>query len=166
ADEGLFERSELRAVGQSLHRKHVSAVGLVGQRAAGADRIAVEKHGAGAAHLHVARALGAGQPESVAQHVEEEVLRVDAQAHRLAVQPELDLHPSPPFRRMRRIHASQYSSTKGSRYLRGARRAAYSRVSGRVLPSTCAMACTRLARSSVAAATTAHGTSRPTTRTP
>ena len=40
---------------------------------------AVDEHGAGAADLDVAGALRAGEPQSVAQHVEQQLLRLDVQ---------------------------------------------------------------------------------------
>ena len=55
--------------------------GVGGQEAAGADRLSVEEHRAGTAHLHVAGALGARQAEPVAQDVKEELLRLDLTHH-------------------------------------------------------------------------------------
>ena len=44
---------------------------------AGAHRLAVEMHRAGAAQRHAAAELGAGQAERVAQHPQQGCLRID-----------------------------------------------------------------------------------------
>ncbi len=51
-----------RAGLEAFDRAHVAAVGLDGEREAGAHRLAVELHRAGAADAVLAADLGAGQP--------------------------------------------------------------------------------------------------------
>ena len=53
------------------------AVGLDGEQDARAHRLAVEQHGAGAAHPVLAADVGAGEAEVVAQEVREQQARLD-----------------------------------------------------------------------------------------
>ena len=57
---------------------------------AGAHRLAVEVHGAGAAQGHAAAELGAGEAQRVAQHPQQRRFRIDVDLHGLAVDVELD----------------------------------------------------------------------------
>src|SRR5581483_9254564 len=51
----------------------------------GGDRDVVDEHRARAAHLDVARALGAGEAQTVAQDVEQQLARLHLEAHGRAV---------------------------------------------------------------------------------
>ena len=77
AREGILEPCELVPLGETLDRQHFAAFRVGCQEAAGGHGTAVDEHRARAAHLHLARALGAGQPETVAQKVEQQLLRLD-----------------------------------------------------------------------------------------
>ena len=70
-------RANSGSLGQPLDRRHLAAVRVRGEIAAGADGQPVDEHGAGAADLDVAGALGAGQAEPVAEQVEQQLLRLD-----------------------------------------------------------------------------------------
>ena len=68
------------------------AVGLHGEHQAGAHRLAVEQHRAGAADAVLAAGMGAGEPELLAQAVEQGLARLDLDGVRAAVDGKLDLH--------------------------------------------------------------------------
>ena len=65
--EGSLQRRQ-RAIGKTLHRTHRATFHRSGRHEAGAGRLAVEQHRAGAAVAGVAADLGAGQAEFVAQN--------------------------------------------------------------------------------------------------
>ena len=65
------------AVGQTLDGPDLATLGLDGEIGAGAHGRAVHQHRAGAAHLDVARALGALEAELLPQDVEEQAVRHD-----------------------------------------------------------------------------------------
>ena len=77
AGERLLEPLELGPLGEPLDRRHLAPARVGGEVAARADRQAVDEHRARAADLDVARALRAGQPERVAEEVEQQLLRLD-----------------------------------------------------------------------------------------
>ena len=122
---------EARIVCETLDRRDLAPVGVGRERATGADRKAVEQHGARSTNLDVARALRAQKTEVVSDQLEQEPPRLGLDLTALAVDRELDLHvvysrPFPgagleprPARCTRRAHASQYSSTSPSLYLSG-----------------------------------------------
>ena len=76
-DERLLDRVKALWSRQTFDGLDRPALGLVGQGAAGTDGRAIEEHRAGAADLGIARALGAGQPQSVAQKIEQNRPRLD-----------------------------------------------------------------------------------------
>ncbi len=69
--EGLLDGVQLAPVGQSLDRGDLPAGRLAGRDQAGADRLAVEVDGAGAALALLAGVLGPGQGEPFAQQVQQ-----------------------------------------------------------------------------------------------
>ena len=85
-------------------------VGVGGEVAARADGEAVDQDGACAAHLHVARALGAGQPERVAEEVEQQLLRREVADDLAAVDATGELHRG--LRRRARPAAARRPSTR------------------------------------------------------
>ena len=122
--ERLLELREPLLLAQPLDRQDVAPVRVGGEQAAGADGLAVEQHGARAAHLHLAGGLRALQVEAIAQEVEQQLLRLDLAHDRCAVDRELQVHAPRPDgaasrRSRRRVQADQYSSTKRSWYLSG-----------------------------------------------
>ena len=68
------------------------AFGLHREDEAGAHRLAVDQHGAGAADAVLAADVGAGQPQLVAQAVGERQARLDVDADLLAVDLEFGGH--------------------------------------------------------------------------
>src|SRR5262249_47202877 len=70
-DERLLHRVELLAVGQPLDRDDRAALGLAARDQARADEDTVEVDRARPALALLAGVLGAGQPEPLAQHVEQ-----------------------------------------------------------------------------------------------
>jgi hypothetical protein len=62
------------------------------ERHAGIDGLAIEENGAGAARAFVAHALRAGEPERLAERVEERSMRRDVDADPIAVHLERDVH--------------------------------------------------------------------------
>ena len=90
------ERGGDRLVGlglaEALDGRDVAAVGLDREVRAGADRETVDEDRAGAAHLDVAGALGAGQLEALAQDVEQQLLGLDVERRQASVQARLDAH--------------------------------------------------------------------------
>ena len=91
-DERLLDRVEPVRTRQTFDRLDLPAVGLVGERAARAHGRAVEEDGAGATDLRVARTLGAGQPEIVAQDIEQNRPRFDLDRNRPTVHGRLKAH--------------------------------------------------------------------------
>ena len=102
--EGLLHRMEVADRADALDRRHLVAVGLDGEDGAGLHRLAVEEHGAGPARGGVAADHGSGQPELLAQEVDEELSRLDLRRVALAVDRHRDLSQLDllPIRRMRR----------------------------------------------------------------
>src|SRR5262249_19105905 len=93
-DEGLLERMELPVPLEPLHREHLAAVGLDTEDGARLDRPPVEQHGAGAAVAGVAADVGPGEPEALAEQVDQQEPRLDVGGPLLAVDRDLDLHSS------------------------------------------------------------------------
>src|SRR6266545_284667 len=95
--EGLLERMQ-RLAGRrdSLDRADLVAVGLDRQHEAGADRLAVDEHCAGAAHAVLAADVGAGEIQVLTQEVRERRAHVHAAVVLLSVhlQPQWALHPA------------------------------------------------------------------------
>src|SRR5437870_5138276 len=77
AERGLKRMQRVaRAVSEALHGLDLVAVRLDGEHEAGADRLAVQQHGAGAAHPVLASNVRSGEAQVVAQEVGEEQPRL------------------------------------------------------------------------------------------
>ena len=107
--ESVLQPGELRPFGEAFDRRHVLSVGIRGQVAARADGKPVHEHRACAAHLHVARALGAGQPERVPEEIEQQLLRREVADDLAAVDATGELHRR--LRRRARPDAARRPST-------------------------------------------------------
>jgi len=119
AREGVLEPFELGSLGQPLDGQHLAPLGVSREEATGRDRSSVYQHGARPAGLHVAGPFRAREPQSIAEEVEQQLLRLDLPRYLAAVDSKLELHAggmpsSAPARRARRIQAAQYSSRKRS----------------------------------------------------
>ncbi len=135
---------------------HLAALGVGREEAAGADRAPVDEHRAGAADLDVAGALRAGEPELVAQDVEQQLLRLDLADDGAPLTLSSSLTPAPS---VARAHAAPHATPPSTRrrsaslVLLGAqsarRRSARDRAASS--PSVAAIAWSRTARSSVTA---------------
>src|SRR5262249_8396651 len=160
---GLMERR----ADKSLQRLHLSAVDVAGEEAARADRRPVDQHGAGPADLALARLLDAGEPELLAQEVEQQFVGGDCPLEWLAIDDRSDgLGHGRPLgweSLTRRHQAIQYSSVNSSVYLVPNSSLATGWGIGTVSPSALATNCSCAARSRVIAAHTAHLVSSPTT---
>src|SRR5436189_1402190 len=77
--ESRLQRVELvrAARREALDGRQLSAVRLHREHQAGAHRLAVEQHGAGAAHAVLAADVGAGEPQVLAEEVAQEEPRLD-----------------------------------------------------------------------------------------
>ena len=84
-EELLLQRMQLGALRHALDGLDRAALGLGAEHQAGADQAAVEQHAAGAAVAGRAAFLAAGQVELVAQHVEQGLLGLAEELHRIAV---------------------------------------------------------------------------------
>ena len=89
--ERLLERMEGRAVGHPLDGLDLGAVGLDREHRAGLRALAVDVDRARAAVARVAADVGAGQPEDVAQEVDEQEARLDVGLAGLAVDGDRDV---------------------------------------------------------------------------
>ena len=87
--EGLLERVELAVLGQAFDRLQLGAVGLDREHDAGARGLAVEQDRAGATNPVLAAHVRAGEPQVLAQEIDEELSRLAAAFVLHAV----DLHP-------------------------------------------------------------------------
>ena len=92
ARERLFEPRELRPLGEPLDGEHARAVCVRGEKAARGHRAPVDEDGAHAADLCVARALRAGEAETVAEDVEQQLLGRDLANDGPSVDVELEPH--------------------------------------------------------------------------
>src|SRR3954451_3513577 len=75
--ERLLQRVELAVLGQPLDGLDVQVVGLDAEHEAGARRLALDEHGAGATDAVLAADVRAGEAEVVAQHVGERAPGLD-----------------------------------------------------------------------------------------
>src|SRR5262249_11797105 len=107
-EDRLLER--VRAA-QALDRHDRGVLDLGDGDQARDDRLAVDQHGARAALAFAAALLRAGEPEVLAQHVEQALERVDVEHARLAVHDEL--HARAPFDWARRGDACSTSGVAG-----------------------------------------------------
>ena len=90
--ERRLQRRQVVVVRQALDRDDLGAFGLHREHQAGAHRLAVDQHGAGAADAVLAADMGAGQPQMMAQAIGERQARLDLDLDRLAVDFEFDRH--------------------------------------------------------------------------
>src|SRR6266566_3276796 len=88
-EERLLQRVEMLSGGQALDGLDGPSAHLAPQHQAGADEPPVQHHAAGAAVTGGAAFLAAGQVHGVAQHVEQRLLRLAEEFHRIAVHPRL-----------------------------------------------------------------------------
>ena len=75
--EGALQRMQLAAVGEPLQRLDRAALDALRRDQAGELKLAVDQHRAGAAGALPAAVLRRGQPELVAEHVDEERAGLD-----------------------------------------------------------------------------------------
>src|SRR3989454_574192 len=130
--EGALQLLDLARVGQALDRVHLAAVGLRGEHETGAHDLAVDSHGARAAHAVLAADVGAGELELVPEEVGEVEARGHAALHPLAVDGERDLQgfggsfhetpsiclrtrPASTFARCSLVAAEPWRSARGER---------------------------------------------------
>jgi hypothetical protein len=83
--EGLLQRRQIVIVGQAFDRDDLRTFRLHGEDQAGAHRGTIHQHGAGAANAMLAADVGAGQPQLVAQAIDQRHARLDLDADLLAV---------------------------------------------------------------------------------
>ncbi len=85
-DEGGLQRVQPLGSAEPLDGLHAPARDLPDGRQAGADGLSVEEHGAGPALAFAIAALFcAGEPQFVAQHIEQRPRRIDLEADRASV---------------------------------------------------------------------------------
>ena len=89
--ERLLQRRQTIGRGEALDGDNALAVGLRGEHQAGAHRLALDQHGAGAAHTVLAADMGAGEADLVAQEVGKIDARLDAAGVFGAVDVDLDI---------------------------------------------------------------------------
>src|SRR5664279_4216033 len=144
-DVRLLHRMQGVAVGESLHCLDASALGLAGRDQAGADQRAVQVDRAGATLALFAGVLRAGEPEPLAQHIEQALALPDpvglpGLAVHLAVQLHVSSSDSPPRpnpargRPTRTGHASGTPRCRGRRRSAGRRRRPAPRTSAALTP--------------------------------
>ncbi len=90
-DEGLLQRMQRLAIGEPFDGADLPAVGLDREHQAGADRLAVEDDGAGAADAVLAADMGAGLAAVVADRIDQRLARLDADVVRAAVDRQRDV---------------------------------------------------------------------------
>src|SRR6266550_1611479 len=90
--EGRLNRMQLAVLGQPLDRHELVTVRLGREDKAGADKPALEEHGAGAALALLARVLRAGEAEPFAEDVEQAFPGPDVGLEALVVDRQLDSH--------------------------------------------------------------------------
>jgi hypothetical protein len=88
--ERLLDWMEIAVVGKPFDRGHLKPVRLNPEHGAGLHRLAVHEHGAGAARGRVAADIRPGQSETVAQHVDEELTRLQVELVASAVDSKRD----------------------------------------------------------------------------
>ena len=84
---------EAPGAGHPLDRPDLGLLALDGEGEAREHRLAVEEHGAGPALAELAAVLGPGQPEVLAQHLEQGLVDRDRDLVGLAVHPESQKGP-------------------------------------------------------------------------
>jgi hypothetical protein len=76
--------------GEPFDRDDLAPLGLDAEEQAGEDRPVIDQHRAGAAFPELAAVLGARQPEVLAQHLEESLVRLGGDLSELAVDAEAE----------------------------------------------------------------------------
>src|ERR1700744_2878532 len=95
--EGVLHDAELsRSRRQPFDRRDLVPVGLNREHQAGARRLAIEQHRAGAAHAMLTAGMTSHQQEILAERVEHRLARLDIDLARLSVDVELHLHCTVP----------------------------------------------------------------------
>ena len=84
-DQGALHHREIVVAGEAFDRRDRPLADVGGERQAGTGELSVEQHGAGAADAVIAAALGAGQAERGAQHLEQRRRRRGEHVAQLAV---------------------------------------------------------------------------------
>jgi hypothetical protein len=97
--EALLQRVQLPVLDEPLHGDDPPVLALRGQRQARQHRLVVDEDGAGAALAELAAVLGAGEPQVLAQHLEQRLVVVDERVDGFAV----DVHRQPQLPRFRAI---------------------------------------------------------------
>jgi hypothetical protein len=101
------------ALSQSLNRGNLAPFQIETEREAGKDRSPIDKHSACAAFAELAAVFRAGQPEVLAQNLQECFVRQTGDFDLFAVDPELEMFfsPSPTytFFRIRRNYFARFS---------------------------------------------------------
>jgi hypothetical protein len=90
-DEGGLHRVQRAIAGEAFDGRDLLALLHDRERQAGVDPAAIGQDGAGAALPEITPLLGAGQPEMLAQRVEQSRARIQFQAVLGAVDPERDV---------------------------------------------------------------------------
>src|SRR5712671_1013154 len=91
--ERFLDGVELAVLLQALHGADVRAVGLYRQHRARLHRLAVQEHRAGAAVGGVAADVRPGQPQILAEQMDQEQPRLDVDSMTRAVHPQFDVMP-------------------------------------------------------------------------
>jgi hypothetical protein len=108
-----LDGAQLAAVGEPFDGGDLAAVALHGERQAPVHPRAVDEHGARAAGALVAALLGAGEPDLLAQPVEQGGAGMHDRAHRAAVDPDGDVDV---VGVIKRHDADTAPSTRGTRF--------------------------------------------------
>ena len=106
-DEGVLQVADLAGVRDALDGLHLGAVERGGQHQAAAHDLAVDAHGAGAAHAVLAARVRAHEAEVEAQEIDQVLSRLHAAGNALAVDGQRDVDSG--------AHAARASSRPASR---------------------------------------------------
>src|SRR5262245_55489887 len=109
--ERVLQVGDLARIGDAFDGLHARAVALGGERQAAAHDDAVEAHRARPAHAVLAPDVAAGEPEVVAQEVDQRPTRLHGLAHLLAVHGEHDIDGRSAHDASRSCAATRRSST-------------------------------------------------------
>src|SRR5712691_2740028 len=113
--EAFLERVEPAVLLEAFHRHDLFAPGLDREHRARLHGSAIEDDGAGSAVRRVAADVSAGEPEDVADQVDEQEARLDVGLVLLAVDGDLDLHRAHPSQRTRATRSSARWSARAVR---------------------------------------------------
>ncbi len=89
--ECLLEVGNDAGIRNAFDGLHLGAVALHGKDEAAAHDLVVDHHGAGAAHALLAADMAAGQPQILAQEIDQRLAGLDALAHVLAIDAHADV---------------------------------------------------------------------------